>query len=311
MSFADDVRRAFAERPPRIPPRWFYDALGSALFDAITELPWYRITQTEKRLLAGACGELRALGPAPACVAEMGSGNGEKLDILLAALAGTGRPLDVRLVDVSPQALAAARRRAEAHPGVAASCFEATYVEGLARAMAGRPPGGSALVLFLGSNLGNLDPEETAEFLRGVRRALLPGDRFLLGADLVKPEKDLLLAYDDPVGVTAAFNRNLLLRMNRELGADFDLAAWGHRAVWNAAESRVEMHLVARSEQLVTIPDADVAARFRTGETIFTEASCKYDPGLLAASVGAAGFAPVTSWTDEAARYALALFETV
>lgn len=310
MSFASDVRRGFAECPRRLPPHWFYDALGSALFEAITRLPWYRIASAEKGLLAAARGDLRALAGVT-LLAEMGAGNGEKLDLVLDALASGGRRLDVGLVDVSPAALAAARRRAEAHPGVRAACVEATYLEGLVRTMAGRPESGAALVLFLGSNLGNLDPPETREFLRGVRSALAPGDRLLLGADLVKPEGDLLLAYDDPLGVTAAFDRNVLARMNRELGADFDLAQWDHRAVWNAGESRVEMHLVSRSDQSVTIPAADVVAFFRTGETIFTEASYKYAPERLAGTVGAAGFAEARRWTDGEARFALFLFEAV
>lgn len=310
MSFASDVRQGFAERPPRIPPRWFYDALGSALFDAITLLPWYRIAQAEKRLLREACPALHALRRSTAGLVELGSGNGEKLDLVLGALAD-GQRLDVGLVDVSPAALAAASLRAEAHAGVVVARVEATYAEGLVRALAGRPAGGGALVLFLGSNLGNLGPEETADFLSGVRAALRPADRLLLGADLVKPEEELLLAYADPVGVTAAFNRNLLERMNRELGADFDLGLWDHRAVWNAGESRVEMHLVSRAEQVVTIPAAGVAAPFRTGESIFTEASYKYTPAALAATLRAAGFVETRSWTDDAARYALVLFEAV
>lgn len=311
MSFASDVREGFSEDPRRVPPRWFYDALGSALFDAITRLPWYRITQAEKTLLALAHSELRAHRDRTSYVVEMGSGSGEKLDLVLAALAVEGHRLDVGLVDVSPEALAAARRKVESRPGVVVSCFEAPYAEGLARAMADRPRTGETLVLFLGSNLGNLDPGEASAFLRGVRAALRPGDRLLLGADAPKPQAELLLAYDDPVGVTAAFNRNLLQRMNRELGADFDLTAWEHRALWNAAESRIEMHLVSRGDQLVTIPAAGVRVRFRDGEALFTEASYKYAPDLLVATVGAAGFVERTPWIDGASRYALVLFEAV
>jgi dimethylhistidine N-methyltransferase len=310
VSFASDVRRGFGESPRRLPPHWFYDALGSALFEAITRLPWYRIASAEKGLLAAAREDLRALAGVTLLV-EMGAGNGEKLDLVLAAVAEPARGLDVGLVDVSAAALASARRRAEAHPGVRVSCVEATYLEGLSRVTAARPPSGTALVLFLGSNLGNLDPDGARAFLEGVRSAVAPGDRLLLGADLVKPEKDLLLAYDDPVGVTAAFDKNVLLRMNRELGADFDLALWDHRAVWNAGESRVEMHLVSLSDQSVTIPASNVAVRFRTGETIFTEASHKYDPERLAGAVCAAGFAGSGRWTDGDARYALFLFEAV
>ncbi len=308
MTFADDVRRGLARRPRRLDPKWFYDPLGSALFDAITRLPWYRISAAEKALLESACAPIRAAAGKTTLVVEMGTGGGEKLDLVLGAVA-TGSRLEVALVDVSPSALDEARRRAEARPGVVATCVQATYLDGLARATAARPRGGRALVLFLGSNVGNMDPREASDFLRGVRGALRPGDLFLIGADLVKSEGELLLAYDDPLGVTAAFDKNVLARMNRELGADFDLAQWAHRAVWNGAESRVEMHLESLRAQAVSIPGAGLSVRFRAGETIHTESSYKYAPDLFAAAVGAAGFAERLSWTDADAKYALVLFE--
>lgn len=310
MSFAADVRRGLSERPRRLDPKWFYDALGSALFDAITRLPWYRISTAEKALLRTACAPLRAIAGKTTLVIEMGTGGGEKLDLVLASLA-TGRKIDVALVDVSQAALDEASRRAEARPGVTATCVNATYLEGLAQATADRPRGGQALVLFLGSNLGNMDPREASDFLRGVRASLRPGDLFLIGADLVKPVDELLVAYDDPLGVTAAFDKNVLARMNRELGADFDLDQWEHRAVWNGGESRIEMHLESRKAQTVSIPGAGVTASFRAGETIHTESSYKYAPDLFVAAVGAAGFVERIPWADAASRYALVLFEAV
>lgn len=307
-SFADDVRRGFAERPRRVPPRWLYDALGSALFDAITRLPWYPISRAEKRLLAGARPGLKALRGSTACVVEMGCGNGEKLSLVLDAVAH-GRALHVSLVDVSEEALAASASRALAHPGVSVETVEATFIEGLGRALSGRPREGRALVLFLGSNLGNFEPEDAADFLHAVRGSLRPGDRLLLGADLRKSDPAAVAAYDDPLGVTAAFNRNLLVRMNRELGADFDLAAWGHRAVWNADANRIEMHLVSLREQHVSIPAAGVSTRFHANEAIFTEASYKYPLDVLVASLGAVGFVLRSPWVDPETRVALLLFE--
>ena len=164
------------------------------------------------------------------------------------------------------------------------------------------------LVLFLGSNIGNFDPPAAREFLAEIRRSLRPGDWLLLGADLVKPERELLLAYDDPLGVTAAFNKNLLARMNTELLADFDLGAFAHRAVWNAMERRVEMHLVSRRAQTVRIPRAGCEVAFAEGEPIWTESSYKYDADEIAEVVGAAGFGCHARWIEPEARFALTLF---
>ncbi|HEX5855204.1 MAG TPA: L-histidine N(alpha)-methyltransferase, partial [Thermoanaerobaculia bacterium] len=273
MSFASDVRRGLGTKPYRLPPHWFYDELGSRLFDAICLLPWYRITRVERRLLRRAARAM-ARGPRPAFVAELGPGNGEKLTLFLEDLGGAPRVL---LVDISPEALAASTARlAKAGFGRVAA-VRGTYEEGLMRIGRERPKRGPALVLFLGSNVGNFEPPRAARFLRDVRSALEPGDGLLLGADLVKPERDLLLAYDDPLGVTAAFNRNVLARMNRDLGADFDLRSFAHRAAWNAEEGRVEMFLVSRRAQTVRIPEARLEVPFRKGEAIFTEASYKYD----------------------------------
>ena len=308
MSFASDVRRGLGKRPYRLPPHWFYDELGSRLFDAICLLPWYRITRAERRLLPRAARAISRSAPRPAFVAELGPGNGEKLALFLGDLGGAPRVL---LVDISPEALAASTARlAKAGFGRVAT-VRGPYEAGLARIARERPARGSALILFLGSNVGNFEPRRAARFLRSVRSALRPGDGLLLGADLVKPEEELVLAYDDPLGVTAAFNRNVLARMNRELGASIDLRSFAHRAVWNAGEGRVEMSLVSRRAQTVRIPRARLAVRFRKGESIFTEASYKYVASELRERVEAAGFVECRRFEDGAAGYALGLFRAV
>jgi L-histidine Nalpha-methyltransferase len=308
VSFASDVRRGLGTRPYRLPPHWFYDELGSRLFDAICLLPWYRITRVERRLLRRAARAMARRTPQPTFVAELGPGNGEKLTLFLEDLGGDPRVL---LVDISPEALVASTARLAKAGFRGVSAVRGTYEAGLARIRVERPKRGRALVLFLGSNMGNFEPRRAARFLRDVRAALEPGDELLLGADLVKPEKDLVLAYDDPLGVTAAFNRNVLARMNRELGADVDLESFAHRAVWNAGEGRVEMSLVSNRAQTVRIPRARLEARFRKGESIFTEASYKYVASDLRERVEAAGFALRRHFEDRAARYALMLFAAV
>jgi len=167
------------------------------------------------------------------------------------------------------------------------------------------------LALFLGSNIGNFDPPGADEFLRTIRRALEPGDALLIGADLVKPERDLLLAYDDPLGVTAAFNRNLLVRVNRELDADFDLDAFEHRAIWNAGESRVEMHLVSRRSQHVRIQASGLDLLLQAGETIWTESSYKYRAPEIVEMLRGAGFREIDQWVDAPDAFALTLVAAV
>jgi dimethylhistidine N-methyltransferase len=306
LSFASDVREGLSRDPKRLPPRWFYDDLGSRLFRAICALPSYRVTRAELGLLpAAARGVRRRLGT-PGLVVELGCGSGEKLALLLDGLLRPRERVRVGLVDVSKDALALTASRLAARTGVSVRSFRTDYERGLGRALLERGRG-PALVVFLGSNVGNFDPPETRRFLGALSRALKPGDALLLGADLVKPEADLVLAYDDPVGVTAAFNKNLLRRMNDELGARFDPRSFRHRALWNPRESRVEMHLVSRVAQDVAVPGARLVARFRRGETIFTEASYKYTEAGLEAALGAAGFRSVRSWLDRRARFALSL----
>ncbi len=305
MSLAGDVRAGFARRPRALPPKYFYDALGSRLFEAIGRLPWYRITESETRLLRRAAPAFALSLKGNVRVVELGSGSGEKLAVVVEALRARRKSPDVHVVDLSPAAVAASLERLGKIPGVNAKGHRATYETGLLRATRARRGGGECLVLFLGSNIGNFDPGDAGRLLRTVRRRLRPGDALLLGTDLVKPESDLLAAYDDPLGVTAAFDRNLLVRLNRELGADFDLAAWKHGAVWNAEARRVEMHLVSLVAQRVRIPKAGVVAEVAAGETIHTESSYKYEPEDVDRLVASAGFRRERRWLDASARFAL------
>lgn len=305
--FAEDLRRDLSLVPKQIQSKYLYDALGSCLFEAISRLPWYRITRAEGRLLSRWAGQAVAPLPDPLTLVELGCGSGEKIAMLAEALRSRRRTVSVHLIDISQTALEQSERTLNRFEHVSIIGHRATYEDGLRRAAVQRGRG-AMLVLFLGSNIGNFDPPASHEFLTEIRRALRPGDALLLGADLVKPEKDLMLAYDDPLGVTAAFNKNLLARANAELSADFDLAGFDHRAVWNPAESRVEMHLVARRAQEVRIPRAGCVVRFERGESIWTESSYKYTPEQVLAMGTAAGFGALEQWIDDAALFALTLF---
>jgi L-histidine Nalpha-methyltransferase len=303
--FAEDVAYYLSLSPRQLPSRYFYDALGSALFDAICRLPWYRITPTEHDLLQAHARAVIDRASGPTTLVELGPGSGSKVAALIGA-ADPVRPIEVHLVDVSAAALEASVRALEGHRQVSVVTHEAEYEAGLSQvARLGRS--GRRLVLFLGSNIGNFDPPGADAFLRAIRAAEAPGDRLLLGADLVKPEVELLLAYDDPLGVTAAFNRNLLVRVNRELGADFDLDGFTHRARWNADASRVEMHLVSARQQRVRIPASGLDVLFESGESIWTESSYKYRPDEIARMLARAGFATVSQWSRD--DYALTLAE--
>lgn len=307
-ALAVEVRQYLAERPRQLPSRALYDPLGSALFDAICQLPWYPVTSAERRLLGTYRAEILRAAGAPALVIELGPGNGEKLEMLLAAgvlpPSGTRR---VHLVDVSALALENAEHRLSELPGVTLRTHQRTYEAGLVEAARQRERGTQALVLFLGSNIGNFDPTGARTFLHGARAALAPGDHLLIGADLVKPEAELQLAYNDPLGVTAAFNLNLLVHLNRELDANFDLGQFAHRAVWNAEFSRVEMHLVSRRRQRIIIPAAGVSFELDEGETLWTESSYKYEVDAFEGALSTAGFRPVHHWVDEPGRFMLVM----
>jgi L-histidine N-alpha-methyltransferase len=305
---AADVRRDLQRAPKQLQPKYLYDAIGSHLFEAICHLPWYRIGRAERRLLERFAEQM--VGPLAdlTTIVELGCGSGTKLALLAESLRRRGRPVLVRLVDISATALELSARTLGRLPHVSVIGHRASYDAGLREAAGRRSAHGSTLVLFLGSNIGNLTPAVAGAFLREIRDILRPGDALLLGADLVKPERELLLAYDDPIGVTAAFNKNLLARINRELGGDFDLAAFAHRARWDPAAARVEMHLVSLHPQVVRIPGARCAVRFAEGETIWTESSYKYTPEQVGLMGRAAGFRCHRQWIEPRARFALSLF---
>ena len=300
--FAGDVRASLTRQPRELPSKYFYDGLGSALFDAICHLPWYAVTRAERRLLSGEAG--CAVANRYDTFVELGPGNGSKMLTLLSQRCPGASPSTIHFVDVSATALQLAARALEGVGRSQVVTHETSYEEGFARFARARGPA-PALAMFLGSNIGNFAPAAARRFLRRLRSGLRSGDGFLLGADLIKSERRLLDAYDDPLGVTAAFNRNLLVCLQRELEAQIDIEAFEHRALWNPAECRVEMHLVSRWDQRVVIPGAGVDFVLAAGETIWTESSYKYEPDNLRDMLEGSGFEDATPWIDEADRFAL------
>jgi len=311
-TFAADVVRDLRRAPKQLQSRYLYDPLGSSLFDAICRLPWYRITRAEAGLLEQHAREVAAALPvwkeAPTIV-ELGCGNGEKLDVVLSGVPDVA--VDVHLIDISADALEMTAVRLARRPEVIVSAHEAPYEIGLERVRPLLRGRAGTLVLFLGSNIGNFDRPGAEWLLRSIRQALEPGAALLLGTDLVKPRPALLLAYDDPLGVTAAFNKNLLVRINRELAADFDLDGFDHRAIWNEAEHRIEMHLVSRRAQEVRLLGASVRIGFEADESIWTESSYKYTEAEIADLGRAAGLSIVDQWVDPEAAFALTLFHAI
>jgi len=310
--FATEVRRDLQLAPKQLQSKYLYDPLGSSLFEAICRLPWYRITRAENRLLiAHADAIVSALGPEPSTIVELGPGSGEKLAVLAEALHAFGGSARVHLIDISSQALEQTEQRLTRLQHVSVVGHQSTYEVGLRRAAAARQGDGSMLVLLLGSNIGNFDTPEALAFLQRIRGVLQAGDFLLLGADLVKPEAELQLAYDDPLGVTAAFNKNLLVRINRELGGTFNLNAFEHRAAWNRLAQRIEMHLVSRAAQIVRIDASGISVPFVRGEHIWTESSYKYEPDQIEHMGVECGFAVRDQWIDDDARFALSLMVSV
>lgn len=309
--FAADVQFYLSQEPRQLPSRYLYDALGSALFEAICRLPWYRITRAERRLLAAHGQDLSGRMASASGIVELGSGSGEKLRVLLEAAGRQPHRRQVHLVDLSPAALETAVRTLAPLERIEVTTHQAGYEAGLHEAAAAVGRTDRLLVLFLGSNIGNFDPPGASAFLCGIRGELRAGDLLLLGADLVKPERELRLAYDDPLGVTAAFNRNLLVRINRELGGDFDIDRFAHEAIWNAEESRIEMHLVARGAQHVRIANAGLEFDMADGERIWTESSYKYRPDALERLLAGAGFRRRAQWVDDPDQFALTFAEAV
>ncbi|BBY45274.1 L-histidine N(alpha)-methyltransferase [Mycolicibacterium celeriflavum] len=298
-----DVLDGLTQHPKSLPPKWFYDAVGSDLFDQITRLPEYYPTRTEAQILRERAAEIAAASGADTLV-ELGSGTSEKTRMLLDALRDSGSlrrfiPFDV---DVGVLTAAGSELSIEyADIEIDAVCGD--FEEHLDRI----PRIGRRLVAFLGSTIGNLTPGPRADFLARLSQTLRPGDTLLLGTDLVKDADRLVRAYDDSAGVTARFNRNVLAVVNRELHADFDPEAFEHVAKWNADEERIEMWLRASASQRVTVRDLDLNVDFADGEEMLTEVSCKFRPDGVATELAAAGLRPTHWWTDAAGDFGLSL----
>ncbi|WP_409435550.1 L-histidine N(alpha)-methyltransferase [Mycobacterium sp. SMC-14] len=298
-----DVRQGLAQRPKSLPPKWFYDDVGSDLFDQITRLPEYYPTRAEAEILRAHSGEVAALSGADTLV-ELGSGTSEKTRMLLDALRDAGALRRFIPFDVDAGVLETAGEAiARDYPGVRVQGVCGDFEHHLAQI----PDGGRRLFVFLGSTIGNLTPGPRADFLAGLAAVMHDGDGLLLGTDLVKDTGRLVRAYDDAAGVTAAFNRNVLAVVNRELDADFDLDEFAHVARWNSAEQRIEMWLRARRAQHVVVKALDLAVDFAAGEEMLTEVSCKFRPEQVADELAAAGLRRRRWWTDAAGDFGLSL----
>jgi L-histidine N-alpha-methyltransferase len=286
-----------------LPPKWFYDSVGSDLFDQITRLPEYYPTRAEAQILGARSAEIAAASGADTLV-ELGSGTSEKTRTLLDALRDSGSLRRFIPFDVDAGVLNAAGATIQReYPGIEIDAVCGDFEEHLDEI----PRVGRRLVAFLGSTIGNLTPGPRADFLSALSDTLQPGDSLLLGADLVKDVGRLVRAYDDSAGVTAKFNRNVLAVVNRELDADFDLEAFEHVARWNAEEERIEMWLRATSAQRVHIAALDLAVDFAAGEEMLTEVSCKFRPDGVEAELAAAGLRRTHWWTDPAGDFGLSL----
>ncbi|MFI6662265.1 L-histidine N(alpha)-methyltransferase [Streptomyces sp. NPDC050523] len=295
-----DVQKGLTSTPKTLPPKWFYDAQGSELFEQITELPEYYPTRAEREILIARAGEIAAATGARTLI-ELGSGSSEKTRHLLDALTG----LDTYVpVDVSESALTQAGHALVAErPGLRVHALIADFTAGLT--LPDTP--GPRLIAFLGGTIGNLLPAERAAFHTAVRSLLSPGDALLLGTDLVKDEQVLVRAYDDAAGVTAAFNKNVLSVVNRELRADFDPDAFDHVALWDSRNEWIEMRLRSRAAQTVKIHALDLAVDFAEDEELRTEISAKFRREGVRSELSAAGLELTHWWTDEEGRFALSL----
>jgi dimethylhistidine N-methyltransferase len=291
----NDSLRKVGQR--ELPSMYLYDDLGTALFDAITLLPEYGLLRAEERLLRRHAGDMLEHLPPPVAVVELGSGSGRKTRWILEALANR-EPVAYFPIDISAAALVKCHQELGHIGAINIVGLEKSYLEGLQDAAARRRTDQTLLVLFLGSTIGNFDPPAAEKFLRDIRRHLKPGDSLLLGTDVVKSVHDMLLAYDDPTGVTAAFNLNLLARINRELGGDFVLRHFEHHVRYQEKDCRIEMHLRSTRKQTVSIRAADLTSTFNEGETIWTEACHKFRVEEIAGIARRTGFLCEAQWVD-------------
>ncbi len=298
-----DARAGLTATPKQLPPKWFYDARGSELFERITELPEYYPTRTEAALLARSVDEIAVASGAQTLV-ELGSGSSSKTRLLLDAFRRTGTLRRYVPQDVSASALRLAMDAlAVEYPDLALHGVVGDFTKHLDRL----PGGDRRMVAFLGGTIGNLTRDERYEFLRRLRAVLEPGEQLLLGTGLVVDESVMVPAYDDAAGVTAEFNRNVLHVLNRELRADFDVEAFAHRALWDAENSWIEMRLVAQRAMTVHLAELDLAVEFARGEEMRTEISTKFRPDGVREALEATGYSVAQTWTDLDERFSLTL----
>jgi L-histidine N-alpha-methyltransferase len=303
----DDVLKGLTAEPKWLPPKWFYDARGSELFEEITRLPEYYPTRAEREILAARAAEIAAVTRAET-LAELGSGSSTKTTLLLDALQDGGTLHRYDPIDVSESALLASGEQLQKrYPDLTIHAVVTDFEERLAIPESSGP----RLVAFLGGTIGNLLPEERSVFLARIRAGLRPGEWLLLGTDLVKDPDTLVAAYDDAAGVTAQFNKNVLAVVDRELDADFDPEDFDHVALWDPAAEWIEMRLRARRALSVRLKELDLGISFERGEELRTEISAKFRPEGVARELGAAGFAIRHWWTDEQGRFGLSLAEAV
>lgn len=298
-AFAAEVHAGLTHAPQKeLPSKYLYDEVGSALFEVITVLPEYGVTRAEERLLTRHAAEIVDALPADVTVAELGSGSGRKTRRILEALCRK-RPTSYCPIEISRAALQLCRRELADIERISIVGYERDYLAGLAEVSRRRASGEQLLVLFLGSTIGNFARLAATRFLRAIRAMLEPGDTLLLGTDLVKPVDTLLAAYDDAIGATAAFNLNLLARINRELDGDFDLDAFEHVAHFNPDARSIEMHLRAKRRTAAHVGAARLSVALEAGETIWTESSHKYHADEIPTIAADAGFACVQQWVEK------------
>ena len=310
-AFAADVRSGLTKAGQKeLPSKYFYDELGSKLFEAISLLPEYGLTRADSRLLRRYSGEIAERFPGETIVVELGSGNGSKTRWLLEAFC-CRRPTSYYPVEISPTALAMCERELGGIASANIIGLEREYLDGLREVGGRRRAGERIFVLFLGSTIGNFLPPADTQLLREIRAVLVPGDALLLGTDLEKSARQLIDAYDDPLGVTAAFNRNLLARINRDLDANFALDGFAHRARFNSKTRSVEMHLEAIRDHRVTVAKAGCSVVIRKGETIWTETSHKYSRAEVERLARRSGFQREEQWVDEEWPFAETLLVAV
>ena len=308
--FAEDVRRGLSSSPKRLFPKYLYDELGSQLFEAICLLPEYYPTRAENEILTRYADEIVNLTGRPNTLIEMGSGSASKTRLLIEALLRTQPELLFVPVDISASALESSSRiLLQSYPRLRIEAYAAEYFNGLEELS--HTPRGRTLALFLGSNISNFEPEEAHAFLCAMRKMLRGGDALLLGADLKKDSKVLEAAYNDAHGVTAAFSRNILARINRELGGNFDLRAFRHRALYNEEKSRIEIHLESTGSQTISIDQLDLQISFAEGELIHAENSYKYDLDDIGGLALQCGFKRERTWLDQREQFSSNLLSAV